>query len=122
MKNIYKLLVVLTIAIILIFAFVALRNKQSADLSSKALEISDKDENVLQFKGMYQNSTTNVSMLTAAQIKEEAKTYPAVYGNLPEKTLYKVTYSANDNGLLLIVDAENETVLKEFSTSAESLR
>ena len=61
-----------------------------------------------------------IAVLPPANITQLSKKYPVIYGNLPNKTLYKIEYT-NGRGLLVIVDLENETVVRSFRTTGVSL-
>jgi hypothetical protein len=62
-----------------------------------------------------------ITRLTPANLTELAETYPVIYGNLPNATLYQIDYT-DGRGLLVIVDLENETVVRYFRTSGVSLK
>lgn len=123
MKNAHKIMIIGVIAILIVLAIGFLYYKTpsapSSGMEVKVLEIAEKDENVIQFKQENPDATSKVSILEPEQIKEDAKKYPAIYGDLPEKRLYEVNYNAAGIGLMLIIDVEEEAVLKVFSTSLE---
>lgn len=61
-----------------------------------------------------------ITRLTPANLTELAQTYPVIYGNLPDATLYRIDYT-DGRGLLVIVDPTNETVVRYFRTTGVSL-
>ncbi|HUV02875.1 MAG TPA: hypothetical protein VMW67_05465 [Desulfobacteria bacterium] len=61
-----------------------------------------------------------IAALPPANLTELAQTYPVIYGNLPNATLYQIEYT-DGRGLLVIVDLENETVVRYFRTTGVSL-
>jgi hypothetical protein len=62
-----------------------------------------------------------ITRLTPTNLTELAQRYPVIYGNLPNATLYQIDY-ADGRGLLVIVDLENETVVRYFRTTGVSLK
>jgi hypothetical protein len=62
-----------------------------------------------------------ITLLTPVNITELAQTYPVIYGNLQNTTLYQIDYT-DGRGLLVIVDLENETVVRYFRTTGVSLK
>jgi len=61
-----------------------------------------------------------VTILNPENISQLSKKYPVIYGNLPNKTLYRIDFK-NETGMLVIVDMENKKVLKYFRTGGVSL-
>jgi hypothetical protein len=61
-----------------------------------------------------------ITRLTPANLTELAQTYPVIYGNLPNATLYQIDYT-DGRGMLVIVDLANETVVRYFRTAGVSL-
>jgi hypothetical protein len=61
-----------------------------------------------------------ITRLTPANLTELAQTYPVIYGNLPNTTLYQIDYT-DGRGMLVIVDLENEEVVRYFRTAGVSL-
>ena len=61
-----------------------------------------------------------ITALPPENLTEMAQTYPVIYGNLPSTTLYQIEYT-DGRGLLVIVDLENETVVRYFRTAGVSL-
>jgi hypothetical protein len=61
-----------------------------------------------------------ITRLMPANLTELAQTYPVIYGNLPNTTLCQIDYT-DGRGLLVIVDLENETVVRYFRTAGVSL-
>ena len=62
---------------------------------------------VLSIAGVENGSITELS---PEKIEHLSERYPAIYGNLPEKTLYEV----KTEDYLIIVDIEEKKVLKKF--------
>jgi hypothetical protein len=61
-----------------------------------------------------------ITRLTPVNLTGLTQTYPVIYGNLPNATLYQIDYT-DGRGLLVIVDLENETVVRYFRTAGVSL-
>jgi ABC-type glycerol-3-phosphate transport system substrate-binding protein len=61
-----------------------------------------------------------ITVLPPANLTELAQRYPVIYGNLPNATLYQIEYT-DGRGMLVIVDLENETVVRYFRTTGVSL-
>jgi hypothetical protein len=61
-----------------------------------------------------------ITRLTPTNLTELTQTYPVIYGNLPNATLYQIDYK-DGRGLIVIVDLENETVVRYFRTAGVSL-
>ena len=61
-----------------------------------------------------------ITLLPPERVTQQSETYPVIYGNLPNKTLYRIDYK-NGRGLFVIVDLENETVLRYFRTAGVSV-
>jgi hypothetical protein len=59
--------------------------------------------------------------LTPENLTILSEKYPAVYGDLPAKTLYSVEYSSGNRGVLVIIDSEEKRVLKHFRTVGVTL-
>jgi len=120
MKKVHKILITGIIAILVILAIGFLyKTPTNEDKETRVLNIADNDKQVIQFKQLNPDAESKVSVLKSNQIKESAEKYPAIYGELPEKTLYEVNYNSFDTGLKLIVDLEEKSVLKIFETSTE---
>lgn len=62
-----------------------------------------------------------ITYLTPANLSELAQTYPVIYGNLPNTTLYQIEYT-DGKGMLVIVDLESEAVVRYFRTTGVSLK
>ena len=91
----------------------------STDLSAAALAVAENSNEVIAFKENYPDSSAEVNLIKTADIKINAEKFPAIYKGLPEKDLYEIKYSAENTGLLLIIDTETEKILKMFGTSNE---
>jgi len=61
-----------------------------------------------------------ITILHPANITKLSKEYPVIYGDLPEKTLYRIDYT-NGRGMLVIVDMEDKMVLRHFMTAGVNL-
>ena len=61
-----------------------------------------------------------ITVLHPDNITKLSNDYPVIYGDLPEKTLYRIDYT-NGRGMLVIVDMENKMVLRHFMTSGVNL-
>ncbi|MEM5814377.1 MAG: hypothetical protein QXD77_01010 [Candidatus Aenigmatarchaeota archaeon] len=83
----------------------------------RALAIAQRDPHVADFLSSHPTATYAVAALSPEAAKEKAEKYPAVYGELPEKTLYEVQYAVVESGVFLIIDVENGKVLKLFQTA-----
>lgn len=123
MKNAHKILIIGIVVILVIlgigFLYYETPSTPSNNVDAKVLEIAEKDDAVIQFKQEYPNVESKVTVLEPEQIKDYIKKYPAIYNDLPEKTLYEVNYNTMNIGLKLIIDVEEEAVLKVFETSIE---
>jgi hypothetical protein len=90
---------------------------QSGTAPAKLFAIAEGVEPVSVFAQENPNCTKAVELLTAGNITALASVQPAIYGDLPQKDLYKVTYSTERSGYMLIIDAEEGKVLKYFKTA-----
>ena len=61
-----------------------------------------------------------ITALEPDELGTLAEKYPVIYGDLPQKTLYKIDYKG-DRGMLVIVDVEGKQVLKYFRTAGVNL-
>jgi len=61
-----------------------------------------------------------ITVLHPGNITKLSEEYPVIYGDLPEKTLYRIDYT-NGRGMLVIVDMEDKMVLRHFMTSGVNL-
>lgn len=62
------------------------------------------------------NYKVEATELDITAVKNLAREYPVIYGELPEKILYRVEYTSGGKGLLLIVDMERKEVMRSFGT------
>jgi len=62
----------------------------------------------------------DITVLHPDNLTNLSNEYPVIYGNLPEKTLYRIDYT-NGRGMLVIVDMEDKMVLRHFMTSGVNL-
>jgi len=86
--------------------------------SAVVLEIAGQIQEVKDFTSANSGYKHQLTVLTPENLTTLAKEYPALYGNLPEKTLYKVEYfpKSGSQGILVIVDLEEQKALKYFRT------
>lgn len=90
------------------------------EINDTVLEIAQKDSSVSSFISEY-NYSYEITVLDEKTIEPLAEKYPVIYDGLPEKPLYRIEYQ-NGKGLLVIVDLENETVLRSFRTTGVTLQ
>lgn len=90
------------------------------EINDTVLEIAQKDSSVSSFISEY-NYSYEITVLDTKAIEPLAEEYPVIYDGLPEKTLYRIEYQ-NGKGMLVIVDLENETVLRSFRTTGVTLQ
>lgn len=83
-------------------------------------KIAEQEPDVASFISQNPDSHPDITVLTPENVSQLSKKYPALYGNLPNRTLYKLEYKG-ERGLLVIVDLENKKVLKNFRTAGVSL-
>jgi hypothetical protein len=57
---------------------------------------------------------TKVTFLDQEMLKALAISAPAIYADLPKEGMYKVEYTAKDDGILLLLDPKNREVLKYY--------
>ncbi|VVB94759.1 Uncharacterised protein [uncultured archaeon] len=89
-------------------------------LNESLIKIAEEVPDVASFIARNPDSHPEITVLAPESISQLSKKYPALYGNLPNRTLYKLEYRG-DRGLLVIVDLENKKVLKYFRTAGVSL-
>lgn len=89
-------------------------------LNESLVKIAIQEPDVASFIALNPDSHPEITILTPENISQLSKKYPALYGSIPNKTLYKLEYKG-ERGLLVIVDLENEKVLKYFRTAGVSL-
>ncbi|MGB8217185.1 MAG: hypothetical protein WCE94_07780 [Candidatus Methanoperedens sp.] len=89
-------------------------------LNESLLKIAGEEPDVASFIAQNPDSHPDITILTPENISQLSKKYPALYSSLPNRTLYKLEYKG-ERGLLVIVDLENEKVLKYFRTAGVSL-
>jgi hypothetical protein len=92
-----------------------LRGKEQAG-EDEVLAIAAQEPEVIAFIAEKPGYYYEITVLPPANITELAQRYPVIYGNLPNATLYQIEYT-NGRGLLVIVDLENETVVRHFRTT-----
>lgn len=89
------------------------------EVNDSLLAIASKEPEVASVIG--ENPAYEVTILSPQNITQLSEKYPVIYGNLPNKTLYRVDIKG-DRGMLVIVDLENRKVLKYFRTAGVSLQ
>ncbi|AGK60125.1 hypothetical protein Asulf_00089 [Archaeoglobus sulfaticallidus PM70-1] len=85
----------------------ATENKTEVSKVSEKVKQTVNETEILKTAGV---ENASVTMLTPQNLTKLAKKYPAIYGNLPNKTLYQI----KTENLLIIVDAEEKKVLRKF--------
>ncbi len=67
----------------------------------------------------YSDYDKSIEIITGQEISDKAKSEPVIYGDLDKSKapLYKVTYGSGEDGLLIIYDKEDDSILKIFRTS-----
>lgn len=85
------------------------------------LKIATQSSEVKEFTSRNPKFQYTITTLKSADTKKFAEKYPALYGNLPNKTLYQAEYKYGNEGILVILDLENEKILKHFITTGVSL-
>ena len=91
------------------------------EMNDTVLEIAQRDSSVSSFISNNPSYSYEITVLDTKTIEPLAEKYPVIYDGLPEKTLYRIEYQ-NGKGMLVIVDLENETVLRSFRTTGVSLQ
>ncbi len=94
--------------------------EKKAGINESLLEIAAAEQEVGTFIAQNPDIHPEITMLAPETIAELSKKYPALYGSLPNRTLYMVEYKS-ERGMLVIVDLENKKVLKYFRTAGVSL-
>lgn len=87
-------------------------------VNDSLLEVASSEPEVASVIGG--NPAYDVTVLAPENVTQLSKKYPVIYGNLPDKTLYRVDFK-NETGMLVIVDMENKKVLRYFRTGGVSL-
>lgn len=90
-------------------------NSPQQKVNDSLLEIASSEPDVASVIG--ENPAYEVTVLPPENISQLSGKYPVIYGNLPNKTLYRVDFK----GMLVIVDMENKKVLRYFRTGGVSL-
>jgi len=109
----YYLLAVALAVVVLFFAVQNLAERRGAGAAGEA-KILDSLRQFPEIKP-YTNYSANVTFLTQKDISELAEKQPIIYKNLTGSALYRVEYSSAGGGLLVIYDAENNRILREFA-------
>ncbi len=88
------------------------------EVNNNLIEVASSEPEVASVIG--ENPASEVTVLSPENISQLSGKYPVIYGNLPNKTLYRVDFN-NGTGMLVIVDMENKKVLRYFRTGGVSL-
>lgn len=107
-------------AVILVAALVA-GCVQAGPTPAELFSIAESIEPVRAFAEANPGCMKTAELLTQANITALAGVQPAIYADLPQKDLYKITYSTAQSGYMLIIDAEEGKVLKYFKTAPLTL-
>ncbi len=90
-------------------------NPPQQKVNDSLLEVASSEPEVASVIG--ENPVYEVTVLAPENVTQLSKKYPVIYGNLPDKTLYRVDFK----GMLVIVDMENKKVLRYFRTGGVNL-
>lgn len=93
---------------------------ETTNINSQVLTLAKNTSFVNEFVAENPDYQYEITVLQPENITQLSKKYPVIYGNLPNKTLYRIDYK-NGRGMLLIVDLENGEVLKHFRTAGVSV-
>ncbi len=94
--------------------------ENKAGMNESLLDIASHEPEVSSFITQNPDIHPEITALSPQTIAQLSEKYPAVYGSLPNRMLYKLEYKG-ERGLLVIVDLENKKVLKYFRTAGVSL-
>lgn len=89
-----------------IFFFVA---KKPVSVESQILEKVKKFPEVQNYK----NYPANVTFLTKGEVKELAKNYPVIYGNIT-RDVYEIRFFSDSRSLLVLYDIEENIIIRAF--------
>lgn len=92
---------------------------ETEERADKLLELATQEPEVSSFIAENTDYHHEITVLHPENITQLSKKYPVIYGNLPNKTLYKIEYE-NGREMLVIVDLEDEAVLRYFRTAGVS--
>lgn len=95
--------------------------EKKAGINESLLEIAAQEQEVSSFIAQNPDIHPEITMLAPEMIGQLSKKYPALYGSLPNRTLFKVEYKS-ERGMLVIIDLENKKMLKYFRTAGVSLQ
>jgi len=93
---------------------------ETEEMADKLLERAAQEPEVSQFITENPDYQYAITVLHPDNITQLSKKYPVIYGNLPNKTLYRIDYTNNGRGMLVIVDQEDEAVVRYFRTAEVS--
>lgn len=74
------------------------------------LNITDQEQITKEFIKENQEYTTRILFLTQRNMSELSGKYPAIYSDLPAKNMYRVEYTSENGGVLLILDPDRGVV------------
>ena len=89
-------------------------------INESLLEIAGQELEVGSFIAKNPDYHAEITVLAEVNRANLSEKYPAIYSNLPNKTLYMLEYK-NERGMLVIIDMENKKVLRYFRTSRITL-
>lgn len=117
-KSNFRLYLVILVLVILI-GFLVYENYTltKEDIKDDILNRLSKFEDVKP----YVDYEASVTKLTQSEINELAKKQPAIYANLSGTELYKVQYSSETDGLLVIFDAKMNKIERIFRVTSMQL-
>lgn len=115
-KESYYKIVITALSIAL--AIVIFQNQiMISKLNKNNIQLSDEQiiNNLKQFPEIkpYENYQRNITLLTENDLKELKQRQPAIYSNIQSGT-YRVIFTSNENGLLVLYDANQNKILKMF--------
>ncbi len=90
--------------------------EQQRNLSQKAEEAPQAEMEEAEILRMAGVEEGRVEKLTPQRLAELSAEYPAIYGGLPNRTLYQVEVSRGSRGVLIIVDPQEKKVVRKFLT------
>lgn len=89
-------------------------------INESLLNIAGQEPEVGSFIARNPEHGTEITILYPENITQLSEKYPAIYGNLPNRTLYRIEYRS-ERGMLVIIDRENKKVLRYFRTAGVKL-
>lgn len=89
-------------------------------LIESLLKIADQEPQVGYFIAENPGYKTEITVIAPENITKLSEKYPAIYGNLPNRTLYEIEYGSG-KGMLVIIDPIDKKVLRYFRTANVTL-